>query len=85
MVLWVVVVPIDELPEISLLTEFSCAFSYFSSLCLPASPLTLILLPAKPALASAVTEAFQPLSSDYDSFCALDLEVVLLSVLVIPT
>ena len=41
--------------------------------------------PANPARASAVTEAFQPLSSDLFNFCALSIVLMELWELVMPT
>lgn len=71
---------------ISAETEFSKAFYDELLPVFPSVPETLTEpYPGTPALASAVTEAFQPLSSEVFSFLALCSVVLLLSVLVMPT
>ena len=84
-VVCLVVVPTLALLEISLATEWSLAFDLLLFPLCPYLPEIPTEAPANPALASAVTEAFQPLSSDLFNYSALFCAVWELSELVMPT
>ena len=67
-------------------TVFSRANPAEIFMCIPAVPLTVdSAIKGTPALPSAVTDAFQPVSSAAFSVLTLSLVVLLLSLLVMPT
>ena len=84
-VLWVVVVPTLAALLISDWIDCERAWEDLEVPCMPAVPETLNPLPMNSALAVAVTDAFQPLSSDLLSSVALVAAEVVPSLFVIPT
>ena len=63
-VLWIVVVPTLAALLISALTDCERASDVLEVPCMPPVPETLAPIPANVPLASAVTDAFHPLSND---------------------